>query len=1241
MSQSCSLTTAARVSIWLRRPGLRFGIATSHGASVLLALVVGSGCLRAQGRHEIIRGVVTADSGRPISRAEIIATMAPSRDIFRTLSDSNGQYILDVAQGSGDYLLYIAAPGRQSFRKRLVLADSIVVVDVALSANVALLGAVRTTATRARPPRADDTPATVGIPNSLAVGVAGSLAPDEIGNLSALAGLMPGMSDDLSGGVSAFGLPPSANRISINGLTSDISDLPRDLPVRPRVSTSVFDPSVGGFAGAMISAEISPGQVLTLGRGHIALDAPAFQSASTSGGTVDGKFRQVTASYGRSGELVRDSWLYSGAGEVTRRSATALSLRSADARALRGRGIDEDSVAHFFRAVDAVGIPIGEASQLASTKVSIAVRLDHANAPSAGAGLTKDARPRFGIVTLGDLVATSPSVANPLTTPLYGTRTRSGHASIQANASRYFGDAAYLDELRSGLSFGFQHDNPLLQLPSASVLVPSEDSGGVVSTVTLGFGGSRRLLAEDNWRWETTNDFSFFPSRAPSHLIKAFTQLELDAYRASEQVNRSGTFTFRSLADVESNDAASFTRTLSSPVSRGTQWSGAIAVSDYWRPSQALRIVMGPRIEWTAFGRAPANNPLVLSQFGARTSNAPGELVVSPRLGFDWLVPGARSAVGTRGDVESSALGSIYVPPRGVVRGGLGLFRAPLAPMLLSTAMASTGLPNESVREVSCIGAATPRVDWHAFADDATTIPRQCALQSTSLGGAVPSIDLFDQSYVAMRRWTADLSWSSAASHLYYTVDGTYSLNQRQPATVDLNFGGVSRFVLADEMNRPVYVAPDDIVSASGLVSPVGARRDPGFGRVVEHRSNMRSDVRQLTLTVQPFFPTRLPAWLLTGSYTYSSARGRVGGFDATTFGNPTVAEWMPGVFPAHQIRMNIGYRIPASSFAISTYWTLRSGYAFTPIVSSDINGDGLINDRAFIPLLTAALIPRGFGQLLEDATSQVHGCLVRQMGRVAAPNSCRTPWSASMNARIDWRKTFGDRWHNAQFSLNVANPFAGLDRLMHGASIHGWGSAPIPDPTLLVVDGFDPASKRFLYRVNPRFGVPSQGAAAITSPFRVSLDVSFTLNGNVQHAQIAYWLRSPKGRPGQRPPSDTILSRMIAQGVAPASPYTWIIVNSDSLLLSDEQLRSVIDARTRFSTAVDSVWRALADDLAAMPEKYDPDVVQKRIDSANTAVYTDLTRRQGAILSRILTPIQLRLLPASIARAVGSLTPP
>jgi hypothetical protein len=211
----------------------------------------------------------------------------------------------------------------------------------------------------------------------------------------------------------------------------------------------------------------------------------------------------------------------------------------------------------------------------------------------------------------------------------------------------------------------------------------------------------------------------------------------------------------------------------------------------------------------------------------------------------------------------------------------------------------------------------------------------------------------------------------------------------------------------------------------------------------------------------------------------------------------------------------------------------------------------------------------------------------------------------------------------------------------MHGASIHGWGSAPIPDPTLLVVDGFDPASKRFLYRVNPRFGVPSQGAAAITSPFRVSLDVSFTLNGNVQHAQIAYWLRSPKGRPGQRPPSDTILSRMIAQGVAPASPYTWIIVNSDSLLLSDEQLRSVIDARTRFSTAVDSVWRALADDLAARPDKYDPDVVQKRIDSANTAVYTDLTRRQGAILSRILTPIQLRLLPASIARAVGSLTPP
>jgi hypothetical protein len=86
---------------------------------------------RGQTRAEIIRGQVKTDSGRAVAAADIIVTMAPNREIFRATSDSAGQYRVLIEKGTGDYLVYIGAPGRKPFRKRVLRsgADSILTVD--------------------------------------------------------------------------------------------------------------------------------------------------------------------------------------------------------------------------------------------------------------------------------------------------------------------------------------------------------------------------------------------------------------------------------------------------------------------------------------------------------------------------------------------------------------------------------------------------------------------------------------------------------------------------------------------------------------------------------------------------------------------------------------------------------------------------------------------------------------------------------------------------------------------------------------------------------------------------------------------------------------------------------------------------------------------------------------------------------------------------------------------------------
>jgi hypothetical protein len=69
---------------------------------------------------------------------------------------------------------------------------------------------------------------------------------------------------------------------------------------------------------------------------------------------------------------------------------------------------------------------------------------------------------------------------------------------------------------------------------------------------------------------------------------------------------------------------------------------------------------------------------------------------------------------------------------------------------------------------------------------------------------------------------------------------------------VDANFGGTTRFALAGEGSRPVFVTPAAIDPASGAVSAAEARRSTEYGRVGVRTGDLRGYGGQLTVTVQP-----------------------------------------------------------------------------------------------------------------------------------------------------------------------------------------------------------------------------------------------------------------------------------------------------------------------------------------------------------------------------------------------------
>src|SRR5205807_8768771 len=158
-------------------------------------------------------------------------------------------------------------------------------------------------------------------------------------------------------------------------------------------------------------------------------------------------------------------------------------------------------------------------------------------------------------------------------------------------------------------------------------------------------------------------------------------------------------------------------------------------------------------------------------------------------------------------------------------------------------------------------------------------------------------------------------------------------------------------------------------------------------------------------------------------------------------------------------------------------------GAPFTPIVGSDINGDGAKNDRAFIfnPALTAdTAIANGMQALLAAAPSPIRSCLRRQLGGIAARNSCTGPWQASLDLQLNWRPEWFGLDRRLTMSLLTVNLLGGLVEWLHGrAQLRGWGYAAAPDPVLLHVRRLGPPSGQLRYAVHgPLGGIAGAGGA-------------------------------------------------------------------------------------------------------------------------------------------------------------------
>lgn len=1175
-----------------------------------------------QGAPDVIRGRVTNDSSRGLV-ATVMITRGPDRLTQQGKSDSSGYYSVRFEQGTGDYLVYVSAPGYKAARRRVQRQDAEreLVANFSLARDLALLDAIKVTAEK--PVRATNpirpTNLDPGSSEKWTDGVSGQIPPTVAGDLNAIAGTMSNVTMGAAG-PSILGSGAESNLNTLNGMALAGGSIPRAARTETRVTGATFDPTRGGFAGANIDVRLGPGDRFYQRRnGFVTLDPPALQFTDATGRALGARSGGFRASAGADGELIRTALTYNVALDVARSASDPATLVRADADALLRAGVDPDSVARLIAVATPLGIPLagqGVPQNRVHDAVSWLSRLDD----------TRDTLATRALTTVASVSRDGALGFGPLAAPASSGERQERTIGAQLTLGSYVGEGRrILTETRLAASGVHTQITPYQALPGASVLVRSAttDASSDITGLTLGGGTS---LPTDDRRWtaEGANE-TIWNAGGRRHRFKALVWARADGLRQEGVANSLGSFAFNSIEDLAAGRPASFTRTLTQPARTGSVWNAATALAHLYAPSRFFSVLYGARIEADGFIGAPARNAALEEALGVRTGAAPSRVHVSPRAGFSYTYNRDKdNGSGT----NQNPVGRYYRTTVGVIRGGIGEFRDLLRPDLLASASAGTGLPG-GTSVLSCVGTAVPAVDWTSFASDPSSIPTQCLDGSGPLAERVPSVTLIDPSYDVPHSWRASLDWNTNVGSWLVRLAGLGSYDLAQPGWIDANFAGTPQFTLGGEGNRPVYVATDAIDAASGAVSATESRRSSQFGRVITRVSDLRGYGGQLTFGLSPdVFKFRSQRSMFVSlNYTLQATRREFRGFDGAGFGDPREREWAPGANDArHVVVLTGGLNAPHLG-TLTMFARMQSGLPFTPIVQGDVNGDGRVGDRAFIPDADAESDPVLAGQLrslLADGSSSARNCLVAYRGVVAARNGCRGPWTQSLN--IQWRPPMPARWGGrVQPNIYFQNVLAGVDQLVHGsASMRGWGSDATPDPVLLVPRGFDVAGSRFLYDVNPRFAETRPGRTVSLNPFRLVIDFALNLSTDFDIQQLRRAVEPVRGPAGwQRRTADSLAAFYLART---SSVHKLLLEQSDSLFLSQSQVQALQRADSAFSARVRGIYIPLGQFLA----QGQGGAGKAQLDSVQTTqkAYWRIFWEQAAIADAIVTPSQRELLP-------------
>ncbi len=207
---------------------------------------------------DILTGVVKDESGQPVADAIVEATSLETRILRTAKTDPRGRYILLFPDGDGQYRLIVRAIGKTPIMRTIARQadEDRLVTNITLGQPVIRLDEI--VARGQRGPRVDPGggPPTPGsTERNLNANLVAKL-PLDASDLTILATLAPGVvsvsgTDTSAAGFSVAGQRPTANSVTLDGLTFGGASVPQDAVRNTRVITNSYDVARGQFSGGV------------------------------------------------------------------------------------------------------------------------------------------------------------------------------------------------------------------------------------------------------------------------------------------------------------------------------------------------------------------------------------------------------------------------------------------------------------------------------------------------------------------------------------------------------------------------------------------------------------------------------------------------------------------------------------------------------------------------------------------------------------------------------------------------------------------------------------------------------------------------------------------------------------------------------------------------------------------------------------------------------------------------------